>query len=93
MAALWGFAGLGFTVGVVVAAVAIDEVVGPHLGAGVAQLFVVGAIVAAVFVARALPRRARAAFIVGVVTPAVLAIGFVALVLYSLATDPNAFTF
>jgi len=85
--------------GTALAAAAVAEtMLVSSLGVGAAggvlsRLVVPAAVVAAVFVARALPRRARAAFVTGLVVPLVIGAALVAFVLYSLATNPNTFTF
>ena len=91
-AVLAGVGGAAMTVGSVALAVAAENAVPDGRGVP-AQLVAVVALVSAVVVARALPRRARAAFIVGLAVPVLLAAAAFALVLYDLAHDPNAFTF
>jgi hypothetical protein len=95
IAVLCGLGGVAFSVASVAEAMAVGRLgLGLGLAGGVLpRLFALASVVGAVLVARALPRRARAAFVVGVVTPVVVAGALLALLLYSLATNPNAFTF
>src|SRR5947209_20603330 len=89
---LCGLGGVAFTVAAVAQAVVVGQLGQGIAGGLLARLFGLAAVVGAVLVARALPRRARAAFVTGVVVPVVLAGALLAFVLYSLATNPNTFT-
>src|SRR5947208_1594992 len=92
---LCGVGGMAYTVAAVADEIAVSRI---SIDVGVAggllpRLVGLAAVVCAVIVALSLPRRARAAFVTGVVVPVVVAGALLAVVLYSLANNPDAFTF